>query len=115
MFKLYVINLLLRYSYYVRIKWITKKVKQLFKLKSKSPHPPCVICEDVCAIQEFYISETKRNVEIRWEEHRDTMKDSEPAKHMKSNPSHKFSWKILMTATVNDRTRKKVGGIFDCF
>ena len=27
----------------IRIKWITKKVKQLFKLKSKNPHPLCVI------------------------------------------------------------------------
>ena len=26
-------------SYEIRIKWITKKVKQLFRLKSRNPHP----------------------------------------------------------------------------
>ena len=30
---------------------ITKKVKQLFKLKSKSSHPSCVIFEGVCTCQ----------------------------------------------------------------
>ena len=27
----------------IHIKWITKKSKQLFKLKSGNPHPSCVI------------------------------------------------------------------------
>ena len=49
----------------IPIKWITKKVKQLFKLKSRNPHPPCVIYEGVCSCQESYIGETVRNVEIR--------------------------------------------------
>ena len=52
-------------KYDIRIKWITKKVKQLFKLKSRNPHPSCVIYEGVCSCQESYISETARNVEIR--------------------------------------------------
>ena len=30
-------------KYDVHIKWISKKVKQLFKLKSGNPHPSCVI------------------------------------------------------------------------
>ena len=30
-------------KYDIHIKWITKKVKQLFKLKSGNPHPSCVI------------------------------------------------------------------------
>ena len=41
-------------KYDIRIKWITKKVKQLFKLKNRNPHPSCVI----------YEGETVRNVEI---------------------------------------------------
>ena len=52
-------------KYDIRIKWITKKVKQLFKLKSRNPHPSCVIYEGVCSCQESYIGETVRNVEIR--------------------------------------------------
>ena len=67
-------------KYDIRIKWITEKVKQLFKLKSRNPHPSCVIYEDVCSFQESYIGETVRNVEIRWPEHEGTKKDLEPAK-----------------------------------
>ena len=51
-------------KYDIRIKWITKKVKQLFKLKSRNPHPSCVIYEGVCSCQESYIGETVRNIEI---------------------------------------------------
>ena len=72
-------------NYNIRIKWITKKVKKLLKLKSKNPHPSCVIYEDVCSCQESYIGETVRNVEIRWQEHEDIQKDSKPAKHLKNN------------------------------
>ena len=50
-------------SYEIRIKWITKKVKQLFKPKSRNPHPPCVICEGVCACEQRYIGEARSNVE----------------------------------------------------
>ena len=64
-----------------------KKVKQLFKLKSRNPHPSCMIYEGICSCQESYIGETVRNVEIRWQEHEDTQKDSEPAKHLKNNPT----------------------------
>ena len=85
-------------SYEIRIKWITKKVKQLFKLKSKNPHLSCVIWEGVFV--------TRRNVELRWEEHENTSKDSEPAKHLKENLSHKFSWKILFAAPENKRICK---------
>ena len=30
-------------KYDIRIKWITTEVKQLFKLKSRNPHPSCLI------------------------------------------------------------------------
>ena len=50
-------------KYDIRIKWITKKVKQLFKLKSRNPHPSCVIYEGVCSYQDSCIDETTRNVE----------------------------------------------------
>ena len=52
-------------SYKIRIKWITKKAKQLFKLKSKNAHLSCVIYEWVCVCEQTYISETGRNVELR--------------------------------------------------
>ena len=90
-------------SYEIRIKWLTKWVKQLFKLKSSNPHPPCVIYEGIC-LWKTYIGKTRRNAELRWEEHENTSKDSEPAKHLKENLSYKFSWKILFAATENKRS-----------
>ena len=55
--------------YRIAIKWITGKVKSLFKVKSKNPHPSCVIYRGKCACEEQYIGETERNVEERWSEH----------------------------------------------
>ena len=66
-------------SYEIRIKWITKKVKQLFKLKSMNPHPSCVVYEGVCVCEQIYISKKRRTLE----EHENTSKDLEPAKHLK--------------------------------
>ena len=62
--------------------------------------------EGVCVWEQKYISETRHNVELRWKEHENTSKDSEPAKHLKENLSHKFSWKILFAARKNKRIRK---------
>ena len=92
-------------SYEIRIKWITKKVKQLFKLKSKNPHPSCVIYEGVCVCEQTYIGETRRNVELRWEEHENTSKDSEPAKHLKENLSPSFPGRFCLQ---HQRTNRSV-------
>ena len=97
---------LTNHSYEIRTKWITKKVKQLFKLKSRNPHPACVMYEGVCACEQKYIGETGRNVELRWEQNENIPKDSEPAKHLKENLSQKFFWKILFTAPENKRICK---------
>ena len=94
--------------YEIKIKWITKKMKNLFCLKSKNPHPVCAIYEGVCTRKENYIGETKRNVKIRWEEHSDINKISEPSRHLKSNLTHAFTSKVLMTAPINDCVRKNL-------
>ena len=70
----------------------------MFKLKSRNPHPSCVIYEGVCSCQASHIGKTVRNVEIRWQEHEDTQKDSEPAKHLKYNPAHSFTCNVLVPA-----------------
>ena len=36
-------------KYDIRIKWITKEVKQFFKLKSRNPCPSCAIYDAVCS------------------------------------------------------------------
>ena len=67
-----------------------------------------MICEGVCSCQESYIGETVRNVEIRWQEHEDTQKDSEPAKHLKNNLTHSFIWKVLLPASSIRRIRQNM-------
>ena len=54
-----------------------------------------------CSCSANYISETKRNVETQWNEQENPNKDSEPAKHQRKFPDHKFDWKILLTAPTN--------------
>ena len=94
--------------YEMKIKWITKKMRNLFRLKSKNLHPACAIYEGVRTCKENYIGETKRNVEIQWEEHSDINKISEPSRHLKSSLTHAFIWKVLMTAPNIDRVRKNL-------
>ena len=72
-------------SYKIRIKRVTNRVKQLFKQKSKNPHPSCVIYEGVCVCEQTYIGEMRHNVELRWEEHENTSKDSKSARLLKEN------------------------------
>ena len=62
--------------------------------------------ERVCVCEQKYIGETRPNVKLRWEKHENNSKDSEPAKHLKENLSHKFSWKILFAAPENKRICK---------
>ena len=72
-------------KFYVTIKWTTKKIKHLFSLKNKNPYPACQIYKETCVCDEIYIGETIWNVDIRWNEHDDIRKESEPAKYLKEN------------------------------
>ena len=94
------------------IKWSTKKVKQLFKLKSRNPHPSCKIYEGICSCSQVYIGETKRNVEVRWKEHENINKDSNPARHLREFPNHSFEWRIILNAPKNLRLRKNIESLF---
>ena len=68
------------------VKWSIKKIRSLFRLRVKNPHPACKIYEGICSCSANYIGETKRNVETRWNEHENPNKDSEPAKHLRKFP-----------------------------
>ena len=63
-------------SYRIAIKWITEKVKSLFKVKSKNPS--CVISRGKCSCGEEYIGETERNVQKRWSEHNNPTQKTKP-------------------------------------
>ena len=83
-----------------------KESQTTFKLKSRNPHPSCVIYEGVCVCEQTYIGETRRNVELLWEEHENTSKDIKAEKHLKENLSHMFSWKTLFSTPENKQIRK---------
>ena len=78
--------------------WNTKKIQSLFPLKNKVHHCSCVIYRGDCSCNQNYIGETVRNAKIRWNEHEDKNSKSEPAKHLKENPTHKLTWTIISKA-----------------
>ena len=71
--------------------WKTRKVQSLLPLKDKVDHYSCVIYRGDCSCDQNYIGETVRNAKIRWNEHEYKSSKSEPAKHLKENPTHKFT------------------------
>ena len=99
-------------KYDIRIQWQTKKIKQLFILKDKNPHPANVIYKGVCTCGETYVGETERNAKTRWNEHDDIRKDSEPAKHLLHNIGHSFHWSIIFKAPSNYKERKNLEASF---
>ena len=67
-----------------------------------------MIYEGACSCQESYIGDAVRDVEIRWQEHEDTQKDSEPTKHLKNNPAHSFISKVLLLASKQSSLNERV-------
>ena len=90
----------------IAVKWSTKKIRSWFRLKDKNPHPACKIYERICSCSANYIDETKKYIETQWNEHENPNKDSEPDKHLRKFPDHKFHWKILVTARIKAKLRK---------
>ena len=60
----------------------------------------------MCTYKENYIAETKRNAVILWEEYSGFNKIFETSTHLKSNLTHAFTWKVLMTVPINVRVLK---------
>lgn len=65
-----------------------------------------MILEGTCTSKESYIRETRRNVEIRWEEHKDTQEDSELAKYSRNHSGHALTWIVLYSALRDDWIKK---------
>ena len=59
----------------------------------------CEIYEGICSCGETYIGETKRNVKIRWMEHNTPSDKSNPAKHLRDNIDHSFTWIVICNAS----------------
>ena len=49
------------------VTWKTRNIRSLFSLKDKNDYKSCVIYKGgSCSCGSRYIGETKRNVEVRW-------------------------------------------------
>ena len=73
------------------ITWKTRNIRSLFPLKDKNDYKSCVIYKGDCSCGSRYIGETKRNAEVRWNEHNNPTKSSEPSRHLRSNINHDFT------------------------
>ena len=56
-----------------------------------------------CACSSCYIVETKRNAEVRWNEHNNPTISSQPSKHLRSNIKHYFTWAVISNVPKNDQ------------
>ena len=54
----------------------TRNIRCLFPLKDKNDYKSCVIYKGDCSCGSPYIGETKRNAEVRWNEHNNPTKSS---------------------------------------
>ena len=89
------------------ITWKTRNIRSLFPLKDKNDYKSCVIYKGDCSCGSRYIGETKRNAEVRWNEHNNPTKSSEPSKHLRSNSTtilHGLSFQILQKMLRPGRT-----------
>ena len=87
------------------IVWNTRDIRSLFQIKGNVKHYSYTIYEGNYSCDKNYVAESVRNVVLRWVEHEDPNKQSEPAKHSKYFPDHQFNWKVLTRAL--EYTRKK--------
>ena len=86
--------------------WKTRNIWSLFYLKDKTSHVSSVVYEWKCNCGKNYIGETGRNVTIRWDQHSDIGKNSEPTKYLNQFSEHRFNWTFLRKVPNKVRQRK---------
>ena len=94
-------------SFRMVITWKTRNIRSLFPLKDKNNYKSCVIYKGDCSCGSRCIGETKLNAEVRWNQHNNPTKSSEPSKHLQSNISHYFTiFQMLQKMLRPGRTQK---------
>ena len=86
----------------------TRNIQSLFPLKDKSDYKSCVIYKGDCSCGSRYIGETKGNTEVRWNEHNNPTKCSEPSKLLQSNSNHYFAWAVISNTPKNVKNWKNL-------
>ena len=80
----------------------------MFPIKDKNDYKSRVIYKGDCSCGSRYIGENKRNAEVRWNEHNNPTKSTEPSKHLRSNINHYFTWAVISNAPKNAKTRENL-------
>ena len=81
--------------------WVTRKITLLSKVKVNVKHLSRVNYQGICSCGHNYMGETIAKAVTRIDEHEQPNGKSEPFKHLKNNPWHKFDWMILSRAPLN--------------
>ena len=92
--------------------WKTRNIQSLFPLNDKNDYKSCIICKGDCSSGSRYISEIKRNAEVRWNEHNNPTRSSEPSKHHRSNINHYFTWAVISNTPKYAKTVKNLGASY---
>ena len=88
--------------------WKIRNIQSLFPLKNKNDYKSYVVYKRDCSCGSRFIGESKRNAEVRWNEHNNPTKSLEPSKHLRSNINHYFTWIAISNALKNANTRKNL-------
>ena len=72
----------------------------------------CVLYKGDCSYGSRYIGETKRDPEVRWNEHNNPMKSSEPSKHLRNTIDHCFTWSIISKVPKNGKAKSNLEALF---
>ena len=84
----------------------------LLPLKDKSNYKLRVILKGDCSCGSSYISERNSSAEVRWNEHNNVTKSSEPLKHLQNNIDHCFTQIIILNASRNAKIRKQLEALY---
>ena len=100
------LNKFTNFNFIFVILWQTiREIKSLFNNKDKNTHRSKVVYKGDCSCGVDYIGETVRNLAVRIAEHSNPAHTSEPAKHLRENPSHSFTWRVLSSAQTFHKRR----------
>ena len=94
-------------SFRILITWKTRNIQSLFLIKDKNNYKSCLIYKRDCSCGSRSIGETKRNVELRWIEHNNTTKSSEPSKYLRTTSTtilHGLSFQMFQKMLRPGRT-----------
>ena len=77
----------------------TRNMQSLFPSKDKNGYISCVMYIEHYSCGSSYMAETKRNAEVRWNEHNNLTRSSEPSAHFHSKIKNYLTWIVIPNAS----------------